>query len=174
MKSVWSLCAGLAVAMLLTSSTFAQRPTGKPEGKGKPQQRQGPPWAKARVMFQQFDANRDGKLQRDEVPIPAWTFLSRADANKDGTVSQEEIVKLVASRLFDRFDENGDDQLTEAEVPEVAWDRFSAADVDEDGAVSYDEFIATVLATPRGGKPADAPEKPRGKQDRPSKAPADL
>ena len=38
-----------------------------------------------------LDKNKDGKLQKDEVPEPLWDKLSNADTNKDGAVTADEI-----------------------------------------------------------------------------------
>jgi len=53
-------------------------------------------------MFQQFDADRDGALTKDEVPGPAWERLSAADADEDGIVTQAEAAASDQMRRFSR------------------------------------------------------------------------
>ena len=44
-------------------------------------------------LFARFDANKDRKLTKDEVPAPVWSRLSAADLDGDGAVTMEEVVK---------------------------------------------------------------------------------
>jgi Ca2+-binding EF-hand superfamily protein len=46
--------------------------------------------ARKRAMFKQLDANQDGVLNPDEMPVRGKR-LSRADANDDGKVTREEL-----------------------------------------------------------------------------------
>lgn len=150
----------LAVAVLVSGEAFAQRPEGGPN-RG-PQG--GPPWMRARIMFQVFDADRDGTLTADEAPANAWKYLSTADADEDGSVTQAEVAAFSAARLIGNFDENEDGELTADEAPGPVWDRLSAADADENGSVSAAEIANTILSAPRrGGPPSEgspAGEKP--------------
>lgn len=50
-------------------------------GQGKPGER----------VFERFDANSDGKLEKSEVPDFVWDHLSVADANRDGALTHDEI-----------------------------------------------------------------------------------
>lgn len=156
----WMAMAAVAV---VAGESFAQPPEGRPN-RG-PQG--GPPWMQARIMFQRFDADRDGTLTKDEVPGPAWDFLSAADADEDGKVTQAEVAYLAAARMVGNFDENEDGELTAEEVPGPMWDRLNAADADKSGGVSADEIVKTILAAPRrGGPPADGERRggrPNGK-----------
>ncbi len=43
------------------------------------------------VMLMGFDANKDGKLTRQEVPERMQGIFTRADANKDGLLTREEL-----------------------------------------------------------------------------------
>ena len=48
-----------------------------------------------------FDANKDGKLTRDEITDPRLLRLfDRADANKDGVVTKEELTSLFAKEAL--------------------------------------------------------------------------
>lgn len=149
----------LFATAMIAGTTMAQPPQG--DGNGRPQG--GPPWMKARIMFQQFDTDRDGALVEQDVPGMAWVYLSAADANQDGKVTQEEVALLAATRLISNFDENEDGELTADEVPAPLWDRFESADADGSGSVSADEIAATILAGPRrGGPPSDGDRGSRG------------
>ena len=136
----------------LASEAFAQPPEGG--AIGRPQG--GPPWMRARIMFQLFDTDRDGALTADETPEMAWGYLSAADTNEDGKVTQAEVATLWATRIVANFDENGDGELTASETPAPIWDRLKAAAADDNGSISAAEIVETILAAPRrGGPPAD-------------------
>ncbi|MFO1095776.1 MAG: hypothetical protein U0992_21085 [Planctomycetaceae bacterium] len=42
-------------------------------------------------MIQQNDANKDGKLSKDEVPEPRRDFFDQIDADKDGFITAAEL-----------------------------------------------------------------------------------
>ncbi len=42
-------------------------------------------------MFRRYDANRDGKLTKDEVPEYVWQRYAEADADADGALTLEEV-----------------------------------------------------------------------------------
>ena len=84
----------------------------------------------ARLMA--FDANKDGKLTKDEVPERMQGIYERADTNKDGVLTKEELTAASASvqprrtegrgpggpggppmdLLFRAIDKNGDGTLS--------------------------------------------------------------
>ncbi len=142
-------CLALAAALLVAGEAFAQRPEG--EQIGRPQG--GPPWMRARIMFQQFDTDRDGALTAAETPANAWKYLSAADADEDGKVTQVEVANFSAQQLIGNFDANEDGELTADEAPGPMWNRLSAADTDESGSVSAAEIAKAILSTPRRGGP---------------------
>lgn len=51
----------------------------------------GPP--PADLIFDRFDANNDGALKDDEVPLGMWRRLRMADQNGDGKVTRDEYLK---------------------------------------------------------------------------------
>jgi len=73
---------------------------GRPAGGslGRPAPGNGPP--SVDVVFQRFDRNRDGKLQKDEIPAAVQQFILPADTNGDDVVTKEE---LQASRQRQRL-----------------------------------------------------------------------
>lgn len=145
-----SLLSLVATAMI-AGTTMAQPPQG--DGYGRPQV---PPWMMARIMFQRFDADRDGALTADEVPGQAWDYLSAADADEDGKVTQAEVGLLAATRIISNFDENEDGELTADEAPAFMWEHLKSADADKNGSVSAREVASTIQAAPRrGGPPSD-------------------
>jgi Ca2+-binding EF-hand superfamily protein len=101
----------------------------------------------AREFFSRLDANKDGKLARDEMPERMRENFSRLDANGDGAVSQEEFAQGArpfgkappgsppapagnfdrrrAEETYDRGDANKDGKWTRDESPEgPARERF--------------------------------------------------
>jgi hypothetical protein len=50
------------------------------------------------LLFARFDANKDGKLTKDEVPAPVWSRLSVADLNGDGAVTMDEVMEFRSGR----------------------------------------------------------------------------
>ena len=153
MRSNTSCLLSLIATASIAATTMAQPTQG--DGNGRPQG--GPPWMKARIMFQLFDTDRDGGLVVQEVPGMAWEYLSAADANQDGKVTQGEVALLAATRIISNFDENEDGELTADEAPVPLWERFENADADGSGSVSAAEVASTILAAPRrGGPPSDS------------------
>ena len=150
-KRIAGLLAVLATSVLM-GNAFAQRPdSGFGSGPGG-----GPPWMRARIMFQLFDSNRDAALTAEEAPAAAWTFLSAADADDDGKVTQVEVASYSAAQMVENFDANEDGELTVDEVPEPVWARIVVADADGSKSISAAEIAMVILSTPRrGGPPAD-------------------
>jgi hypothetical protein len=69
---------------------FGRAPTRPAPGNGPPS---------VEVVFQRFDRNRDGKLQKAEIPIAVQQFILSADTNGDDVVNKAE---LQASRQRQR------------------------------------------------------------------------
>lgn len=110
------------------------------------------------ARFDQLDANKDGRLSREERPRGEYRGhrghgpgrgdgMARLDTNKDGRVSREEAkadTRLTAR--FDAMDLNKDGYLDKADhelrrsQQRDAW--FSAADANKDGQLSKAEFDA--------------------------------
>ena len=45
-----------------------------------------------------MDANKDGKLSKDEARGPLSESFDRFDANSDGTISEEELARMAGRR----------------------------------------------------------------------------
>jgi hypothetical protein len=43
------------------------------------------------AMFPRYDADKDGRLSKSEVPAEMWEKMSKADENADGLISREEL-----------------------------------------------------------------------------------
>jgi hypothetical protein len=83
-------CGILGAATFAGCFALAQRPGGGTAG--------GQTGDDTRARMMEFDANKDGKLTREEVTDERLTRLfDRADANKDGTVTTAELTALVAA-----------------------------------------------------------------------------
>jgi Ca2+-binding EF-hand superfamily protein len=100
------------------------------------------------AQFERLDANKDGQLSRDEIHAyrlaQGGEGFARLDANKDGAVSRDEAKS--APRLaqnFDALDANKDGQLSRDEL-RSAWagrrqHHGPRMDVNGDGMISRDE-----------------------------------
>lgn len=102
--------------------------------------------------FATLDANKDGKITKDELEATKTARFTEADANKDGKLSVEEMTAardaMIAKRKADRmaqmikrFDKDGDGMISATEMPsppnaDKMFDRF---DTDKDGAISQAE-----------------------------------
>ncbi|WP_349657250.1 EF-hand domain-containing protein [Xanthomonas sp. 10-10] len=109
---------------------------------------------KLAAQFDTLDANKDGKLSRDERPRHRGPgrdgrgdWMARFDTNKDGRISREEAKAdpKFAAR-FDQMDLNKDgfvdraDRELRMQQHRDAW--FAKADTDKDGKLSKAEFDA--------------------------------
>lgn len=70
------------------------RPGGPPSGLRGP--RSGPP--SVAEIFERFDANKDGKLQKSEIPDFSQQFILPADTNNDDVITKEELEKSRTNR----------------------------------------------------------------------------
>jgi hypothetical protein len=97
--------------------------------------------------FPDLDANRDGRISRDE-----WhgspTRFAMLDDNHDGVITRTEMLGTAAPPdLFTNIDMNRDRVVT---VNEWQWSRasFDRLDTNRDGRLSIDEFKRTPAAEP--------------------------
>jgi len=144
-------------------------------GGGPPGRRGGAaPQGDAGQRFQRLDANKDGKISKDELPEPLQQNFARLDANSDGSLSTEELARGGMGFLprpgapgapppeqlaadFDRLDANKDGKLTKDEVPEerqlmrLILDRPEAA-----GGVTKEQLLKA-MADPQPRRPDGNP-----------------
>jgi Ca2+-binding EF-hand superfamily protein len=164
-------------------------PLGGAERPGFPGTRPDP-----RELFNRMDANKDGKLTKDELAqrerLPENFAL--LDANSDGSISQDEFMEFgrrfgqrppgapnqnnqanqanpqVFEALFDRTDSNSDGKLTKDEVPEERQVMRSVLER-AGGEISKDQFVRGMTAAMQAG---GQPPRPDGApQRRPDGAP---
>jgi Ca2+-binding EF-hand superfamily protein len=64
---------------------------GRPRGFGNPQEM-------ADRLFDQFDANKDGKLTREEMPERMQELFDSADTKKRGSITRDQLVKALEAR----------------------------------------------------------------------------
>lgn len=101
-------------------------------------------------LFQRKDANRDGRLSRDESGMPERWF-DRNDENKDGALTPAELATGRGKggkrgdgegrgRKHGRLDANADGKIDRAEVTQSAAKMLQRLDKNTDGALSAEEL----------------------------------
>ncbi|HBQ36111.1 MAG TPA: calcium-binding protein [Rhodobacteraceae bacterium] len=126
------------------------------------------------VEFEDFDANSDGKITKDELENFKKLRFKKADSNGDGMLSEQEISEqakliadLIVKQIITRKDSNGDGMLSQAEFStahkgmnkfgnKFGKRMFKHMDTDGNGEISAAEFAArkTKWAKRRHGKGA--------------------
>lgn len=105
--------------------------------------------ARGQMRFEQLDADKDGKLSREEMQAGAALRFGTADANSDGKITAEEMNASGAKRAEKRFgkmlerldsDKDGALSLEEMQGGERHAQMFERLDADKDGFVSKDEM----------------------------------
>ena len=122
-----------------TSIMFAQ--AAKPE---QPPQRSGPA-----QLFERQDKNKDGFLQKDEIPRRLQARFAKMDINNDGKISRAELQKAAGGNrgagniagLFRRFDTNKDGKLTKDELKNAP-QALRKLDRNKDGTIDRREARA--------------------------------
>ena len=112
------------------------------------------------------DADKDGKVSKEELAAHQAARVAAIDANADGKLSAEELAamhmkametaaKTMAERMIERLDTDADGALSAAEMaarpmPEAIFDRI---DANEDGFIDQAELDAAKAAMmERGGR----------------------
>jgi Ca2+-binding EF-hand superfamily protein len=130
---------------------------------------------RSKERFEREDANKDGRLTRDETRMPSAWF-EKADANKDGALTLAELTearKTAGARHGGkragkaiRFDQNGDGKVDRQELRNRVAEQFARLDTNKDGSLTSDEFkVGThhmrhrrgVDGQQDGAKPSNAP-----------------
>lgn len=102
-------------------------------------------------MFDAIDADKDGKITRDEIAAHRAAEFAAADTNGDGQLGAEELEAQMlnqmmarrATRMIENMDADGNGSLSAEEMregPLVA--NFARIDTDNDGAISKAEAQA--------------------------------
>lgn len=82
-----------------------------------------------------FDANKNGKLEKKEVPERMQGIFERGDANHDNVLTREEIAAMAEANRQAKID-----------VRRPGGAAFNALDVDKDGEISSAEIAGSVAA----------------------------
>jgi Ca2+-binding EF-hand superfamily protein len=103
--------------------------------------------------FATADADKDGKVTKDELMAYRQSRLAGTDADGDGLISAEELAAHMKAEMGARIDErakarvaaqdaNGDGKLSAEELiaPPMPMRMFDRLDADGDGAVSEEEL----------------------------------
>ena len=97
-----------------------------------------------------FDKNKDGKLQKDEVPERMQGLFTRGDANKDGVLTQAEIRGMSQMQAAPQGGGGRGEGRGGMRMEPVT----AALDADHDGTISADEIrnsTAALKALDRNG-----------------------
>jgi Ca2+-binding EF-hand superfamily protein len=98
------------------------------------------------AMFEEFDADGDGKLTQAEIDAGAKSRFAEADADKQGGVTIQEFEpwfwkqhREMMVRAFQFLDRDGDGSITEAEVTVLTGKAVERMDRNGDGALSRED-----------------------------------
>lgn len=150
-----TLWAGIGGILILTALAPMQA-----QDKGKP--KKVPPFIlemlkKSPEQFiKDLDKNKDGFLQKDELPPFLQKPFERFDGNSDGRLSRAETEQMLRFMRqvfsaqpgggqpdFDALDKNADGRLTKEELKGTVWlARFAAIDANGDGRINRREWEA--------------------------------
>jgi hypothetical protein len=109
----------------------------------------------------QADANKDGKISKDEVRSQRGAAFDRLDANKDGFISAADRAQAAegppkagegtrgegrgrrgGGEGMMRFDADGDQKVSRAEFVDRGFEGFDRLDANKDGALDQSELQA--------------------------------
>jgi hypothetical protein len=113
-------------------------------------------------VLEQMDANKDGRISREEARGPLQQNFDRLDTNHDGFLDRAELrhalARFLANRKndpalhatarppgpdFDALDKNADGRLTREELEGTPYaDKFDEIDANGDGKIDRKEFAA--------------------------------
>ena len=123
------------LALGLAGTAYAAEMPGGADPMGDKVQTKAEFQAKGAQMFDQMDANKDGKLDPADRAVHEGQMFDRLDTNKDGAISRAE---------FGAAHQGGaGGQPVSAGHGGMGMMMLQMADTNKDGAVSRDEFLAT-------------------------------
>ena len=93
--------------------------------------------------FDVADANHDGRVDRGEYDNFVAELVLLYDANRDGKLSRDEVANARDPSKFDRIDADHDGFLTPQEVEAFSSSDFAAMDANGAGAIDRDEAKRT-------------------------------
>ena len=138
--------------------------SGEEQKKRRPAQR---PAMDVEKAFQQWDANKDGSLDRSEVPERLKERFERIDANSDGKLSLDELRKVAPrlglqpptagttpDALFRLLDSNADGKLSKDEL-QNAGKLLEKLDKNKDGQLDAEELTTPAPKRKSAGRPGE-------------------
>jgi hypothetical protein len=93
-------------------------------------------------IFALFDTNGDDVIDRTEFDVNKIQVISAFDANRNGRIERDEV--RISDENFQAADRDGDGQISGYEFNESPFGKFEALDADGDGLVTREEFRAFV------------------------------
>lgn len=137
-----------SVLALAVSATASAHPPGPPHHDPTCQS------PRAKAALAKYDANKNGRLDRDERRAmrddKRQAALAKYDANGDGRLDDKERARLHHDKTVEHFDEidtSGDAEISRAEADAACGPlkyRFDRVDADGNGSVSWSEFESAV------------------------------
>jgi Ca2+-binding EF-hand superfamily protein len=115
----------LALSLVVISSAACAEEAAKGDQKHQPKG----------GMMAETDANKDGKVTKDEFVADAAKRFSEIDANKDGNITEEEM------KAYHQAQKAKHEQMEKEHAAEED-KRFSEMDTDKDGKISKEEMKA--------------------------------
>ena len=108
------------------------------------------PLQSQQVSFDDADADKDGRLSRDEYLASRERQFDNFDTNDDGVISSNDLVHMPTprtllaeiDRLLGPLDTNGDRVITRAELQAAGTPMFDRADSDQDGFLTEREMAS--------------------------------
>jgi len=149
LKYVPVVIAAAGIAALLGGRSLADdRSAGPDAGHG--------PWG--RWLFQEMDANKDGKVTQAEIDAFEAARAAEIDANHDGKITADEIqafrekqrAKRQAAELA-RMDTNGDGVVSVEEYEAAQTWRLARMDRNGDGVIDRGDMHGGMDGGPMGG-----------------------
>jgi len=133
----------------------------------------------AKRTLERFDANKDGKISKEELPERGRERLINLDTNKDGVITLEELAApggvaptpstdtRSPDQILARLDANKDGKLTGEEIPGYMRRRMEQFDKNGDGEITRDEITGPQRR--RGGEQPPGGPAPQGEEPAPKK-----
>ncbi|MCB1884735.1 MAG: hypothetical protein KDG89_12200 [Geminicoccaceae bacterium] len=147
MKTRTKILAGTLGVLILGGGAFGAAAVAHAQGFGGPGGMMRGGMGMAMDLFDEVDANGDGKVERAEMDAFVKKDLRDNDGNGDGSLTLAEFQSLWLERTkplmvrgFQFLDADGDGNVTGAEMEKPAGRAFDRLDRNGDGAVAEDEI----------------------------------